>query len=91
MLEQAVIKCQKTKMMIFHHRQRNISNINLDLFINNTKIEQVKEFNFLGIMLDECMSWDSHTNKIAGKISQVNGALSRLKKIVPSDILENDI
>ena len=79
---------KKTKMMIFHHRQRNISNINLDLFINNTKIEQVKEFNFLGIMLDECMSWDSHTNKIAGKISQIHGALSRLKKFVPSDILK---
>ena len=39
-------------------------------------------------MLDECMTWESHTNKIAGKISQVNGALSRLKKNVPANILK---
>ena len=74
--------------MIFHHRQRDISKMKLELFINDTKIEKVNEFNFLGIMLDECMTWDSHINKIAGKISQVNGALSRLKKFVPSEILK---
>ena len=74
-------------MMIFHHRQRNISNIKLDLIINNTKIEQVSEFNFLGIMLDECLTWNSHTQKISSKISVVNGTLSRLKKFLPCDIL----
>ena len=75
-------------MMIFHHRQKNISNINLQLFINNTKIEQVKEFDFLGMVIDECMTWNSHINKIAGKISRVNGVLSRLKRFVPSGILK---
>ena len=79
-LNKLSLNAKKTKMMLFHHRQRDISKIKLDLFINDTKIEKVNEFNFLGIMLDECMTWDSHINKIAGKISQVNGALSRLKK-----------
>ena len=60
----------------------------LELLINNTKIEQVKEFDFLGIMLDECMTWNPHINKIAGKISRVNGALSRLKRFVPCNILK---
>ena len=73
--------------MIFHHRQRNISKIKLELFINSTKIEQVHEFDFLGIMLDECLTWNSHINKIASKISRVNGVLSRLKRFVPSSIL----
>ena len=40
-------------MMTFHH---------LQLSINNTKIEQVKEFDFLGKVIDECMTWDSHIN-----------------------------
>ena len=34
------------------------------------------------------MTWDSHINKISGKISRVNGVLSRLKRFVPSDILK---
>ena len=75
-------------MMIFHHRQKNISKINLQLFINNTKIDQVKEFDFLGITIDECMSWNAHINKISSKISRVNGVLSRLKRFVPSNILK---
>ena len=87
-LNKLSLNAKKTKMMIFHHRQRNISNIKLELFINNTKIDQVKEFDFLGITLDECMTWNSHINKIAGKISRVNGVLSRLKRFVPSDILK---
>ena len=82
------LNATKTKMMIFHFRQRNISKIKLELFINNTKIEQVKEFDFLGIMLDECMTWNSHINKIAGKLSRVNGVLSRLKRFVPTDTLK---
>ena len=79
-LNKLSLNAKKTKMMLFHHRQRDISKIELDLFINDTKIEKVNEFNFLGIMLDECMTWDSHIDKIGGKISQVNCALSRLKK-----------
>ena len=75
-------------MMIFHHRQRNISNIKLNLSINNTHIEQVNEFNFLGLMLDKCLTWNSHIQKISSKICVVNGILNRLKKFLPSDILK---
>ena len=87
-LNKLSLNAKKTKMMIFHHRQRKISNLKLSLCINNTKIEQVKEFNFLGIMLDECMTWNSHIQKISSKISSVNGTLSRLKKFLPRDILK---
>ena len=75
-------------MMIFHHRRRDISKLNLKLYINNTRIEQVKEFNFLGLILDECLTWKSHIQKISSKISVVNGTLSRLKRILPTDILK---
>ena len=86
-LNKLSLNAKKTKMMIFHHRQRNISKINLQLSINNTKIEQVKEFNFLGILLDECMTWNPHIQNISGKISRVNGVLSRLKRFLPCNIL----
>ena len=87
-LNKLSLNAKKTKMMIFHHRQKNISKIDLQLFINNTRIDQVKEFDFLGITIDECMTWNSHVNKISGKISRVNGVLSRLKRFVPSNTLK---
>ena len=87
-LNKLSLNAKKTKMMIFHHRQRKISNLKLNLFINGTKIEQVTEFNFLGLMFDENLSWNSHVQKISGKISVVNGILSRLKRFVPCGILK---
>ena len=87
-LNKLSLNAKKTKMMLFHHRQRNISNMKLNLCINDTEIEQVTEFNFLGIMLDECLTWNSHIQRIASKISVVNGILYRLKKFLPGEVLK---
>ena len=82
------LNAKKTKMMLFHYPQRNITNIDLKLFINNARIEQVNEFNFLGVMFDEKMSWKSHTQKIGSKISVVCGTLSKLKRFLPQEVLK---
>ena len=87
-LNKLSLNAKKTKMMLFHLPQRSIKNINLKLYINNTRIEQVKEFNFLGVMFDQCMTWKSHTQKIASKISMVVGTISKLKRFLPQDILK---
>ena len=87
-LNKLSLNAKKTKMMIFHHRQRNISNIIPNLYINGSQIERVNEFNFLGTMFDECLTWKSHTQKVASKIAIVAGTISRLKRFLPSDILK---
>ena len=53
------------------------------LMIDNTLIERVTEFNFLGITVNECMNWNSHVQKIANKISRALGVMSRLKRYMP--------
>ena len=73
----------KTKFMLFHHRQRGIDNMIPTLKINNHEIERVKEFNFLGITIDENMNWNMHIQKIANKISRNLGCLNRLKRFLP--------
>ena len=51
--------------------------------INNTLIEQVTEFNFLGLTVNEFMNWNSHTHKIANKISRTLGVINRPKRYLP--------
>ncbi len=46
-------------------------------------IERVAEFNFLGLTLDEHLTWKCHINKISNKISQCMGILNRLKRFLP--------
>ena len=81
------LNVKKTKYMIFHSKQRNVSHINLDLKINNHPIDRVKDFNFLGLTIDDTLSWKDHIQKISTKISRVIGVLNRLKKFLPSSIL----
>ena len=86
-LNKLSLNVKKTKYMLFHNRQRNIDSVIPSLHINNHFIDRVKDFNFLGITIDQHMSWDAHLNKISSKISRTIGILSRLKKFLPREIL----
>ena len=78
------LNVQKNKFMIFHYRQRILTENDIPhLMINNTLIEQVTEFNFLGLTVNEFMIWNSHTQKIANKISRTLGVMNRLKRYLP--------
>ena len=72
--------------MVFHRKQKQIKNINIS--IDNIQIERVHSFNFLGILLDETLSWKNHAIMIANKISRVTGILYRLKNLFPKEILQ---
>ena len=75
-------------MMLFHYKQRNISAITPKLKINGILIEKVKTFNFLGITIDEHMTWKPHSQKVACKIAQTIGTMKRLKNFLPPNIMK---
>ena len=80
------LNVQKTKLMIFHRKQKHIQNLNIS--INGINIERVESFNFLGIILQETLSWDNHVTLVKTKISKVIGILYRLKNIFPKETLK---
>ena len=83
------LNVQKTKLMIFHYRQRILTENDIPrLMINNAIIERVTEFNFLGLTVNEYMNWNSHTQKIANKISRTLGVINRLKRYLPSSAMK---
>ena len=74
--------------MIFHYKQKCIKDIIPKLVINKVAIEQVDEFNFLGITIDKHMTFKSHANKISAKIACTIGTMKRLKHFLPASILK---
>ena len=79
----------KSKFMIFHFRQRKLRDEEIpEIKINNTPIQRVSEFNFLGLMLDESLNWNAHVNKISNKISKIIGIMNKQKRILPTRILK---
>ena len=81
------LNISKTKYMLFHHKQKDVSHIELNLEINNTPLEKVSDFNFLGLIINENLTWQSHINKLSGKISRSLGVMNRLKRFLSSDVL----
>ena len=84
-LNKLYLNTLKIKLMVFHRKQKKIREIHLS--INDIQIEQVPTFNFLGITLNENLSWKNHTKMIGNKISRVIGVLFRLKHVFPKEIL----
>ena len=74
--------------MIFHNYQKNISNSIPIIKVNNQIIERVKNFNLLGININEHLQWKYHTDTICKKISRSIGILHRLKNFFPLSILK---
>jgi hypothetical protein len=80
-LNKLSLNIKKSKYLIFHKKMKNVPRLTLK--IDNVIIERVAEFNFLGLTLDEHLTWKCHINKISNKISQCMGILNRLKRFLP--------
>ena len=78
------IDVDKTKCMFFNKR-RHVTPLQFSM--NNRSIDVVQHFNYLGIMLDENMSWKTHIAMVRNKLSRINGILHRLKYYFPQNIL----
>ena len=81
------IKISKTKYMIVHPTQKDISHVTIEPSLNEDKIERVDNFNFVGVVIDKHISWKYHAEMLSSKISKYCGVLSPLKNYLPLFIL----
>ena len=61
--------------MTFCKSQKNVTPLNLS--IDDIPIDSVDEFNYLGIILHEHLTWKNHINMVTNKIAKVSGILDR--------------
>ena len=80
------LNIRKTKSMLFHTRNTKFDFIPR-LIINGIEIERVTNFNFLGLTINQNLSWKPHMDKISKKISKSGGIINRLKHFLPIHIL----
>ncbi len=76
-----MIRSSLINILMFYTIKKKVQSLTLK--IDNVNIEQVVEFNFLGLTLDEHLDWKCHINKLSNKISQCMGILNRLKRFLP--------
>ena len=83
------LNVEKTKLMIFSNIQRRMDIFNsLNLKLTNLPIKRVRSFNFLGMIINEHLTWTDHITHISQQITPVIGILNRLKHQLPRAILK---
>ena len=79
------LNIEKTKFMIFHRPRTTPPTLNLT--IDETQLEQVNTFKFLGLLLNQNMTWTDHIKLVRSKISKTIGVINKIKYTVPKPIL----
>ena len=77
----------KTYFIIFHNRQKLID-AKINIKINNSLIDQDSLTKFLGVIINENLTWSDHINVILNKTNTNLGVICRLAKSVPKDVLQ---
>ena len=75
------LNVSKSKFMVFFKHPKTLPKLNITA--NGNLIGQVSEFNFLGITIDENITWNPHIRNTSIKIARVIGILRKLKRIFP--------
>ena len=68
----------KTNFMIFHSRQKKV-NVNVPLTLENAVIKQVSETKFLGVLIDQLLSWKPHIDFVSKKFSESVGIIAKAR------------
>jgi hypothetical protein len=83
-LNKLSLNVKKTNYILFGQRKRENY---LNICINNNIIEQTVKTKFLGVIINQTLTWTDHISVVTHKVNKSIGILSRLSKSLPSCVL----
>ena len=81
------LNLKKTKHMIFNNGTRKLQPLDISLKINDTLIENVSIFKFLGVIIDNKLLFKNHVEYILLKINRNIGVINKIKHLLPDKTL----
>lgn len=82
------LNLSKTKFMIIHSSRRPVPPHD-EIEFEGHRIEEVPAFCFLGLTLDETMTWGPHIEGLRKKLSSLCGVLRKVSAFLPRACLES--
>ena len=80
-----LVNLSKTHVMLFSFK-RNVPKLSIK--INNFELEEKGEINFLGVQIDNKLTWKTHITHICSKVSKSIAILRLVRSIFPKNILK---
>ena len=81
------LNIKKSNFIMFLPKGKKYNTYNVKININGNEIKQVNFTKFLGIYIDEHLSWAQHIEFLSKKIARNIGMLSKLKHFLPIYIM----
>ena len=81
------VNLKKTNFVIFGSPAETKSVKKCEILLDNVNINRTDEATFLGVIIDEHLSWKSHITYIKGKIAKNIGIMNRLKFLLSEKTL----
>ena len=80
------LNIDKTNYIIFHSSSSKVPS-GSNIKIGKKQIKRVKFVKFLGILLDEHLSWKYHLSELAKKLARTYGMFFKIRNLLPLDVL----
>lgn len=78
----------KTVVVLFHQNKKDL-NYDLKLKLNGKYLEHSESVKYLGLQLDQNLSFSEHLNKLSAKLRNANGALSKIRHVASGSVLKS--
>ena len=92
MLNKLHVNLEKSCFMYFTKTSSNDDNENDNIppiMIGATEIKRVSEIKFLGVVIDEKLSWDAHVKSLTKKLASCTGSINRIAASIPKTLYMN--
>ena len=80
------LNASKTKLIIFRHPNKTI-NYELKIKIDGKRLIPSEYIKYLGVIIDQHLTWGNHIDNIAGRLSRSVGMLSKIRHYVNESTL----
>ena len=74
-------------MVCFRKKNSEFQEVDLSVSLNGENLKCEKSATFLGITIDEHLSWEEHCNQVANKMARNVGILNKIKNFIPTSSL----
>ena len=79
------LNVKKTKLLLFHSKKKQVANFSIK--VTCCSIEPVSHVKYLGVHIDNNLSWDYHIKCLSNKLGRSNGIISKLRHFIPNKTL----
>ena len=86
-LNKLFINTTKTKLIVV--KSPNKKKHELNLSVNNQPISQVRSITFLGVVIDEYLTWKDHIDTITKKVIKSSGIIEKLRHYMSKNTLKS--